>query len=44
MAMLAHEVDVVEMSEDSLQFKYQDKIYDIKNQDVHAMDKEFLNG
>lgn len=44
MAMLAHEVDVVEMSEDSLQFKYKDKIYDIKNQDVHAMDKEFLNG
>jgi len=44
MAMLSHEVDVVEMTDSGLVWKYNDKIGIIENQDVHAMDKEFVNG
>ena len=44
MAMLAHEVDVVEMSDTGIVFKYGKKIGAINNQDVHVMDKEFVNG
>ena len=44
MAMLAHEVDVVEMSDTGIVFKYGKKIGAINNQDVHVMDTEFVNG
>ena len=44
MAMLAHEVDVVEMSDTGIVFKYGKKLGAINNQDVHVMDKEFVNG
>ena len=44
MAMLAHEVDVLDMSDTGIVFKYGKKIGAINNQDVHIMDKEFVNG
>ena len=44
MAMLAHETDVVEMSETGLVWRHKDRVGFIDQQDVHAMDKEFLNG
>ena len=44
MAMLAHEVDLLEMSETGIVFKYGKKVSAINNQDVHVMDKEFVNG
>ena len=44
MAMLAHEVDVLEMSDTGIMFKYGKKVGAINNQDVHVMDKEFING
>ena len=44
MAMLAHEVDVLDMSDTGIVFKYGKKIGAINNQDVHVMDKEFING
>ena len=44
MAMLAHEVDVLDMSDTGIVFKYGKKIGAVNNQDVHVMDKEFVNG
>ena len=44
MAMLAHETDVAEMSDTGLVWKHNGSVGCIKHQDVHAMDKEFLNG
>ncbi len=44
MAMLAHEVDVLEMSDTGVVFKYGKKIGITDKQDVHVMDKEFANG
>ena len=44
MAMLAHEVDVLELSDTGVVFKYGKKVGAINNQDVHIMDKEFING
>ena len=44
MAMLAHEVDVLELSDTGVVFKYGKKVGTISNQDVHVMDKEFMNG
>ena len=44
MAMLAHEVDVLELSDTGVVFKYGKKVGAISNQDVHVMDKEFMNG
>ena len=44
MAMLAHEVDVMEMSDTGIVYKYGKRIGAINNQDVHVMDKEFING
>ena len=44
MAMLAHEVDVLEMSDTGIVYKYGKRLGAINNQDVHVMDKEFVNG
>ena len=44
MAMLAHEVDVLEMTDTGVVFKYGKKIGITDKQDVHVMDKEFVNG
>ena len=44
MAMLAHEVDVVKMTDNGIIFKHENDVNMIKDQDVHIMDKEFLNG
>ena len=44
MAMLAHESDVAEMSDTGIVWKHNDSVGYIDHQDVHAMDKEFLNG
>ena len=43
MAMLAHEVDAIDMTETGIAFKYGKKINMISEQDVHIMDKEFVN-
>ena len=44
MAMLAHEVDVLEMTDKTITFKYNNKVNMVEEQDVHIMDKEFVNG
>ena len=44
MAMLAHEVDILEMTDTGVVFKYGKKINITDKQDVHVMDKEFVNG
>ena len=44
MAMLAHEVDVLEMTDTGIVYKYGKKINMTDKQDVHIMDKEFANG
>jgi hypothetical protein len=44
MAMLAHEVDVLDMSDKTITFKYNNKVNIIQEQDVHVMDKGFVNG
>ena len=44
MAMLAHEVDVLEMTDTGIVYKYGKRVGAINNQDVHVMDKEFMNG
>ena len=44
MAMLAHEVDVLDMSDKTITFKYNNKVNMVEEQDVHVMDKEFVNG
>jgi len=44
MAMLSHEVDVLEMSDTGVIFKYGKRIGITNKQDVHIMDKEFANG
>ena len=44
MAMLAHEVDVLDMSDKTITFKYNNKVNIVEEQDVHVMDKEFVNG
>jgi hypothetical protein len=44
MAMLAHEVDVVKMTDNGIIFKHENDVNMIEDQDVHIMDKEFLNG
>ena len=44
MAMLAHEVDVLDMSDKTITFKYNNKVNMVEEQDVHIMDKEFVNG
>ena len=44
MAMLAHEVDVLEMTDKGCAFKYNGKVSVTNEQDVHIMDKEFANG
>ena len=44
MAMLSHEVDVLEMTDTGVVFKYNKKISMTDKQDVHIMDKEFING
>jgi hypothetical protein len=43
MAMLAHEVDVLEMTDTGVVFKYGKKVGITELQDVHIMDKEFVN-
>ena len=43
MAMLAHEVDVLDMSDAGVTFKYGKKVGITELQDVHVMDKEFVN-
>jgi hypothetical protein len=44
MAMTPHEVDVLDMSDKAITFKYNGKVNIIEEQDVHIMDKEFVNG
>ena len=44
MAMLAHEVDVLEITDTGVVFKYGKKVGITELQDVHIMDKEFVNG
>jgi hypothetical protein len=44
MAMLAHEVDVLDMSDKTITFKYNNKVNMVEEQDIHVMDKEFVNG
>ena len=44
MAMTAHEVDVIKMTETDVAFRHKDRMYSIQNQDAHIMDKEFCNG
>ena len=43
MAMLAHEVDAIDMTETGVTFKYGKNVGRIELQDVHIMDKEFVN-
>ena len=44
MAMISHEVDVLDMSDKTIIFKYNNKVNIVEEQDVHVMDKEFVNG
>ena len=45
MAMLAHDVDVVKMTDKTELFlSMNNDVNMIEDQDVHIMDKEFLNG
>jgi hypothetical protein len=44
MAMLDHAVDVLDMSDKTITFKYNNKVNMVEGQDVHVMDKEFVNG
>ena len=44
MAMISHEVDVLDMSDKTITFKYNNKVNIIQEQDVHVMDKGFVNG
>ena len=44
MAMLAHEVDVLEITDKGCAIKYNGKVSVTNEQDVHIMDKEFANG
>ena len=43
MAMLSHEVDAIDVAETGITFKYGKKVGRIELQDVHIMDKEFVN-
>ena len=43
MSMLAHEVDVLDMPKDGCVYKHKGTVGYVKKQDIHVMDKEFLN-
>ena len=44
MAMLAHEVDVLEMSEKGPTYKYKNTLGYVEDTDVHILDKEWVHG